>query len=387
EVAEDVGETFPPDVAATVGCPTGAGRLGPGPAEPPELDPAEALQDPRPERSGGELLGRVGHQGGVEVVGRQDGAGIGDVDDAVGEVDGRTEVVALPDEHRADGEADADVGQQVVVGVGIGQRQADAGGGRDLLDDEHGFVADHLDDPAAEAGDDVVGDLLEPADHGGEVVLGEVLTEKGEADHVGEADGEDRAGARRDAAGPQEHGPPGGGLDVAPPDELEQAGHGGQGAAGHAGEGVGGQDAVVLRHRRHRPGDQLGLGDPGHRRSDDPGELQGHVDVGGPQLEHGLEQLDGFDVEVGEGGLVGGDVQEAEGTPEPLDQVEGEPGAVTDVLLGVLAGGGHQQLVDGQEVEDVVGHRPVDLLLGGPGVEQEPANVGQGGGPVRFATP
>src|SRR6185437_16395004 len=33
EVAEDVGETFPPDVAATVGCPTGAGRLGPGPAD------------------------------------------------------------------------------------------------------------------------------------------------------------------------------------------------------------------------------------------------------------------------------------------------------------------------------------------------------------------
>ncbi len=322
EVTEDVGEAFPAEVAAAVGGDAGTGGVGAGAAEPPQLDAAEALQDPGPEGTGGELVGGVGDEAGVEVVRRQHGAGVGDVDDAVGQVDSGAEVVALADEDRTDGEADADVGQEVVVGVGVGEGQADPGGGGDLVDDEHGLVADHLDDAAAEAGDDVVGEVLEPADHGGQVMLGEVLAQEGEPDHVGEADGQDGAGPGREAADPQQHGAAGGGLDVAAPDELEQSAHGGQGGTGRAGEGIGGQDAVVLGRHGHGPGGQFGLGDPGHGGPDDPGQLQGHVDVGGPQLQHGLEQLHGLDVEVGEDGVVVGDVQEPEGPPEPFDEVQ-----------------------------------------------------------------
>ena len=97
----------------------------------------------------------------------------------------------------------------------------------------------------------------------------------------------------------------------------------GRAVAGHAGEGVGGQDVVVvLVARPSVPGRHLGLGDAGHRRADDPGQLHGRVDVGGAQVEHRLEEADRLDVEVGEDRVVVAHVEEAEGPPEPPEQVQ-----------------------------------------------------------------
>ena len=173
--------------------------------------------------------------------------GIPDVDDPVGQVDRRAEVVAVAEEDRTHGQPDPDVGEQLVVGVGIGQVEADAGRVGDALDHEHHLVADHLDHPPAEAGHDVVGDLLEAADHRGQLLVAQVLAQQGEADHVGEADGQHRALAGRDAVGCATSCPPDPGRHLAAPDELEQPGHGRNGDVGHAGEGVGRQRPVVRR--------------------------------------------------------------------------------------------------------------------------------------------
>ena len=74
--------------------------------------------------------------------------------------------------------------------------------------------------------------------HGGELLLGELLAERGEAHHVGEAHGQDGEGAAVVAAA-QQHGPAHRRLDVAPPHELEQPGHGGQRVVGQLREPVG----------------------------------------------------------------------------------------------------------------------------------------------------
>src|SRR6202020_888419 len=100
----------------------------------------------------------------------QDGPRVADVHDPVGQVDRGPEVVAVPHEHGAAGQAHPHVREEIVVGVGIGQAQPDARRVGDAVDDEHDLVADHLDHTATGAGDDVVGDLLEAPDDGGELL-------------------------------------------------------------------------------------------------------------------------------------------------------------------------------------------------------------------------
>ena len=167
--------------------------------------------------------------------------GIADVDDAVGQVDRGAEVVAVAEQDRAVGQADPDVGEQVVVGVRVGQVESDAGRVGHVVDDEHDLVADHLDDPAPGAGHDVVGDLLEAAHHGGQLLVAQVLAEEREADHVGESDRQHRALPGREPVAAQHHAALDPCCHLAPPDELEQLRHGGDGHVGDAGEGVRGR--------------------------------------------------------------------------------------------------------------------------------------------------
>ena len=81
---------------------------------------------------------------------------------------------------------------------------------------------------------------------------------------------------------------------------------------------------VDLRVRRRRPG-QLGLGDAGHRRADDPGQLHGRLDVGRAERLHPLEELDRLEVEIGEGQLFVGHAGEPKRAPEALELVEATP--------------------------------------------------------------
>ena len=92
--------------------------------------------------------GRLQRERGVELVGHQHGPRVPDVDDPVGQVHGRAEVVAVAQQHRSAGQPDPHVRQEVVVGVGIGQAEADPRRVGHAVDHEHDLVADHLDHPA-----------------------------------------------------------------------------------------------------------------------------------------------------------------------------------------------------------------------------------------------
>ena len=264
-------------------------RLGvlSNPAAPPQLDTPEVLQHARSQRAGHELVGRPHHQRRVEFVGHQHRTRVGDVHDAVGQVDSRTEVVAVVQQDRSERETDPHVGEQVVVGVRIGKRQRDARRLVHAVDDEHDLVSDHLDDSPGRTCDDVVRDLLEPANDRGELLVGQVLTEQREADHVGEPDREDRALSRNEPMTAQHHGT----LDrrghLAAPDVLEQLGHGRDRAVSHAGHRLGNEDRVTLhRHRASR--DEFCVGDTRHGGSDDARHLERRVDVCAAERLHPL---------------------------------------------------------------------------------------------------
>ena len=126
----------------------------------------------------------------MELVADQHRARVPDVDDPVGQVDRRPEVVALTQENGPHRQPDPHVGEELVIGVGVGEIESDAGGVGDALDHEHDLVADHLDHPAPEPGHDVMGELLEASYDGGQLGVAQMLTQQGEAHHVGEADGQ-----------------------------------------------------------------------------------------------------------------------------------------------------------------------------------------------------
>ena len=191
-----------------------------------------------------------------------------------------------------------------------------------LVDDEHDLVADHLDHPPAGAGHDVVGDLLEAPHDGGELLVAQVLAEEREADHVGEPHGEDRAlpGARPwlrsimlrwiPAATWRRH---------TNSSSLAMAG---MVTSATLAKASAESDRVDLR-AHHVPGHELGLGDAGHGRADDPGHLHRRLGVGRTERLEALEEADRLEVEVGEGGVVVVDAGEPERPPEALELVDG----------------------------------------------------------------
>ena len=226
------------------------------------------------------------------------------------------------------------------------------------------------------AGHDVVGDLLEPPHDGGELLVAQVLAEEREADHVGESHGEHRALPRGQAVAAQHHAALDPRRHLAPPDELEELGHGGNGHVGHAGEGLGRQDGVDLR-AHHVARDELGLGDPCHRRADDPGHLHRRVGVGGAERLQALEEAHRLEVEIGEGRVVVVDAGEPERPPEALELVEVDAGELGHLDPGVAPARRDEHAVGHEEVDHTVGDGPVDLLLGGPVHEEDLLDVVQ----------
>ena len=149
------------------------------PTAPPQLDPPQVLEQTGPQRLCG-VLDRAppASSARVELVRHEHGARVADVHNPVGQVDRRPEVVAVAGQHRPAGQAHPDVGEEVVVGVGVGQVEPDAGGVGHRVGHEHDLVADHLDHPAPGRGDDVVGDLLESADHRSQLLVTQMLAER-----------------------------------------------------------------------------------------------------------------------------------------------------------------------------------------------------------------
>ena len=112
-----------------------------------------------------------------------------------------------------------------------------------------------------------------------------------------------------------EHRPAGRRLQVPAPHVLEEPAHGRIEASGLSGELVGVEDAVTRRHQDRRGARRsLGFGDSGHGRADDPGHLDGGVEVDEAHGHHGLEQADRLDVHFGEDGPV---VVRRRGIPAP----------------------------------------------------------------------
>ncbi len=139
---------------------------------------------------------------------------------------------------------------------------------------------------------------------------------------------------------------------------------------------------------RGAAGAGLRLGDPGHRRADDPGHVQARLLVEQPHGHHGPEEVEGLDVHFGED-RVGR--RRRPGTRGPARcgwPPRGGCRCARPPRCGVMRSfRRHQHAVDHQQVDGVVGHRPGDLLLGGAEVEQHGAHPGQGLGPPLVVRP
>ena len=96
-----------------------------------------------------------------------------------------------------------------------------------------------------------------------------------------------------------------------------------------------------------------------------------------PMATMRLEGTDGLEVHFGEGRVVVAHVQEAEGAPEPSGVLGRDRGEGGDLGLGQPVAGRDQQPVDDQEVDHIVVHGPVDLLVGAPDVEKHGSDPGE----------
>src|SRR5690606_27912383 len=106
--------------------------------------------------------------------------------------------------------------QEVRPGLDRGDEvDRDAGGGGQVVGDEHDGVADGLDDPRTVGGDDVPGGELEALDECGELARAQPSGAGGEGHHVDEAE---RAGQGEHVVGRLVHRPLGD-LDVHPLDQ------------------------------------------------------------------------------------------------------------------------------------------------------------------------
>ena len=194
-------------------------RVVAGRPQRPQRHPTDVLEVVRPQAAEHEpvvALERV-----VHVLADDHRAGEGHVGDPAGQVDDRAEHVAVALEHPPAGQADAHVGEVVVEPVGGRHVEGQLGAGDDVVAGEHHLVADHLHDAPAVGRGQVEGDGLEPADHLGQLVLGQLLGLGGEPDEIGEADAHDLALVR---GGPDDP-PAGRGAEVATPDLVHDPGH------------------------------------------------------------------------------------------------------------------------------------------------------------------
>jgi hypothetical protein len=291
-----------------------------------------------------------------------------------GQVDHRAVEVALALEHRSVGQPDPHVRQLVGGPRALDQRQRDLGRVLGRGDGEHHLVADGLHHPTPVGGDHVERQGLELVDDAGQLDVVDLLTERREAHQVGEAHGQAGLLAR----GGLEDAPPRGVLQVPAPGRLEHPGHHRQQLArlkhhplvaalvGPTAPGRGPADHV-----------DLGRGDAGDRRADDPAHLQHErrgLLVGRHQLAHLGQDLDvglGEDLLAGVGGGV------AQRAPQLAHQLVGQAGAGGH--LGQVEAGrlGHDQLLDPQQGQRAVGLGLGDLALVDAHVAQQGPQRGQ----------
>ena len=201
-------------------------------------DPPDVLEVARPHPLERELLAVL--QSSPQLGPHDHAARVGDGGDPAGEVHGRPVGVALTLEHGPPREAHAHVGERLGITRRFGQAQRDLHRGERVLDEEHHLVADHLDHAPAAGDDHVVGQLLELVDDHRQLLVADLLGQRGEADEVGEPDDEPRILV---ALGPQQ-ATAGGHLEVAAPHLLEHRGEHRQEPAGLGGQRL--EDARVL---------------------------------------------------------------------------------------------------------------------------------------------
>src|SRR5215218_7256070 len=136
-----------------------------------------------------------------------DAAGTGDAGEAAGEVDGAAVVVARLRQGRAAGDPGAQPGELLPFGLGgVDQRQCRGDHRLGLGRDQHHLVADRLHQPHRRLGDGGR-HLLQPSGDHPQLLGRDFLTEPGELDQVGEADGEvdDAADLTRGEVGGADH--------------------------------------------------------------------------------------------------------------------------------------------------------------------------------------
>ena len=118
-------------------------------------------------------------------------------------------------------------------------------------------------------------------------------------------------------------------------------------------------------------GRDLGFGDAGHRRAHDPRQLQRRLHVGRTEVDHGLEDADGFDVEVGEDLLVRRRIGEPERPPEAARQLSGHAGYVGHLRLVVTPAVRNEKAVHHEQIDLVLLLGPGDLVLGGTVLDEK----------------
>lgn len=223
QIVEDRFDPFPTEAPTVLRLPvgTGAGEL-------PHLYATEVSKGPHPQgtrvQAGSGVLPI--EQRGAELVRDEHGPRFGHAHQAIGQVDHRTVVVTVLDEHRSHREGHPDVGEQVVVRVGLGQAQTDLGGrGASCTVNMTSSPIIFTTRPPSPT--TVSWARTSKRHQSGQLLFLQMLAEHGETDHVGEAHRQHRADPLL-VPGPEQHRPPRGRLEVPSPHVLEQACHGGK---------------------------------------------------------------------------------------------------------------------------------------------------------------
>ena len=106
--------------------------------------------------------------------------------------------------------------------------------------------------------------------------------------------------------------------------------------------------------------------------------MQRRLHVCGTEFDDGLEHEHRLDVEVGERLVVGQYVGEPERPPEPARHHLRHAGHLGDLLLRIPALTRNEEAVSHQQVEEILGSGPFDLLFGDPVFDKECGHASQG---------